>query len=112
MLVRTRPGSATVRLRCFTYDPWPIVVVGSVPELGNWDPKSALPMQLEAEVDGCREWTVSLECPPGQAFEFKFVAKAHWGLFWEAGENRTCSSKDRWTGVADAFREWRSRLGA
>ena len=105
LLAPVQPQLATVRFRCFTYDPWPIVVVGSLPDLGDWYPKRALPMQLEAEFNGVREWATSFDCSSGQAFEFKFVAVAEWGPLWEAGENRNCSPDDRWTEIADEFRQ-------
>lgn len=104
MRSKTRARLATVRFKCFTYDTWPVTVVGSIPELGNWDPKSALAMQLEAEADGCREWIASINRPAHQGFEFKFVASANWGPFWEVGDNRICSPDDQWTEIADAFR--------
>ena len=102
--MHARTQLATVRFKCFTYDPWPVTLTGSIPELGNWDPKSALPMQLEAEIDGCREWTGSIKCPLGQAIRFKFVENADWGPFWEVGENRTCCPSDPWMGITDEFR--------
>jgi|GEM_PF-6398571 len=51
-----------VRFKCFTFDPWPLVVVGSPPELGNWVPEEGLRMELEASVCRCREWSAALHC--------------------------------------------------
>jgi hypothetical protein len=65
-------------------------------------------MQLEIDFNGLREWRTSFECPAGQTFEFKFVAAAEWGQFWEADGNRTCWPDDRWTEIADEFRRMKS----
>jgi hypothetical protein len=111
-LRRARLRAATVCLRCFTYDRWPIVAVGSLPELGEWDPNRALPMQLEIELDGLREWRTSFKCPAGQPFEFKFVAAAEWGPLWEPGENRTCRADEPCVAVDGEFQQhdyWRSQ---
>lgn len=104
MRAKSRSRVATIRFNCFTYDPWPIVVAGSLPELGNWDPRSALMMECVAEIGRCREWTASIKRPAGESFEFKFVANTDSGPFWEAGDNRTYSSNDRWIAIADGFR--------
>jgi hypothetical protein len=79
-------------------------VVGSTPALGTWDPKAALAMHVGAEIDNCREWRVTTQCPLGQAFEFKFVGMAGSEPCWETGENRVCSPMDEWTEMVDGFR--------
>ncbi len=38
MLMATANPQATVQFKCYSYDPWPMLVVGCLPELGNWDP--------------------------------------------------------------------------
>lgn len=102
-LCRAHPRAATVCLKCFTYHPWPVVAVGSIPELGDWDPNRALGMQLEAEMDGLREWRASFRCPADQPFEFKFVAAADWGPLWQSGENRMCRPDAPWIEISGAF---------
>jgi hypothetical protein len=104
MMVATQSVRGTVQFKCYSHDPWPMLVAGDLPELGDWDPDSALPMELGTEFNGCREWTASVKARVGEPFEFKFVASTEWGLYWESGKNRTCRPDDRWTGVADAFR--------
>ncbi|GFR48067.1 hypothetical protein Agub_g9903 [Astrephomene gubernaculifera] len=58
-------------------------VVGSLPELGAWDPHHAPVM---AWSDG-HQW--SLDCAlPQQSFEFKIIVFEGHGLRWESGSNR------------------------
>lgn len=95
----------TLRFRCITYDPWPILVAGNRPHLGNWNPDAALPMRLEMETEGRREWVASLQRHNGQAFEFKFAAKADWGVLWESGANRVVTADNGSAEIAEPFRK-------
>lgn len=85
---RVQPLAMSVRFTCFSYDPWSIVVAGNIPELGNWEPRAALPMRLQSDEGGRREWVASLSLPAGREIEFKFVANSGMGPLWEVGDNR------------------------
>ncbi|MFY1653942.1 carbohydrate-binding module family 20 domain-containing protein [Solwaraspora sp. WMMB762] len=63
-------------------------VVGSLPELGSWDPAGAAPLGTDAA--SYPTWTGSVDVPDGTAFEWKLVKVAPNGIVeWEAGANRT-----------------------
>lgn len=104
MLGTIASDASTVCLKCFTDSTWPILVVGSIPDLGEWNPLQALPMQFEMQLDGIREWRTAFDCAPGQDFEFKFVAALPSGFLWEADEVRKCSPDARWNELAASFR--------
>jgi len=105
MQVRIRPQYAGIRLKCLAHDPWPVSVAGNLPELGGWDPDSALPMRLKVDKEGRHEWWATIVCLRGQPFEFKFVAKADGAPLWEAGANRVCLPNDQSLEVAGEFRK-------
>jgi hypothetical protein len=81
-----------------------VVVAGSLPELGNWDPNKGLELQLQAEAGGIREWAGRFNCPVGCNFEFKFVARVDGSLVWESGENRAFFSDHASSEIAQDFR--------
>ena len=66
-----------------------LVLTGSIPELGQWDPAKALPMQQHAQ----HEWVVLLDASAldGREVEMKFVALGHGQPLWETGPNRRLS---------------------
>ncbi|KAH0792180.1 4-alpha-glucanotransferase DPE2 [Histomonas meleagridis] len=69
-----------------------ICVVGSIPELGQWNPKSAIPLEPSADL----QWSKEIAIPPSQfPFEFKFIASEEpESVVWETHENRTATISD------------------
>ncbi|MBN1052491.1 carbohydrate-binding protein [Clostridium botulinum] len=63
-----------------------LYVVGSIPELGNWDINNA----IELNGDNWPNWKSedSITLPSGMNFEYKYVVKTASGLIYESGENR------------------------
>ena len=62
-----------------------LFISGSTPQLGQWDPKMAIP--LKNQFPG--EWQTLLEVESDQ-FEYKYLIKDHQGNpIWEWGPNRT-----------------------
>lgn len=76
-----------------------IYVVGSIPELGSWDPsKSTEAMHCPAYP----EWYLPVSVPAGTTFEFKFIKKdGNGNVTWESSSNRVFTSDSTSTGVAD-----------
>ncbi|KAI0330674.1 glycoside hydrolase [Cubamyces sp. BRFM 1775] len=62
-----------------------IFVVGSIDELGNWDPDSAVALSSASYPT----WTVSINIPADTSFEYKFIRKETDGsIVWESDPNR------------------------
>lgn len=63
-------------------------VVGSVPELGSWDPAQGV--RLSTDEAGYPTWTGSVDLSEGSAFEYKLVKVAPDGTVeWESGADRS-----------------------
>lgn len=63
-----------------------VYVVGSIPQLANWNPASAIPMSSASYP----YWRVTVNLPPGTYFEYKHIKKDGSGnVIWESGANRT-----------------------
>lgn len=75
-----------------------IKVVGSVAQLGSWNPAAALALsQPSLNAD----WRLVLTLPPGTSFEYKFIRVSSGGtVTWESGSNRAYTSPSGGTSVA------------
>ncbi|QKW23247.1 hypothetical protein HUT16_32905 [Kitasatospora sp. NA04385] len=61
-------------------------MVGSLPQLGSWDPNAAVALSPAAYP----VWSGSVQLPADTAFEYKCVAKGAAGhVTWEGGANRS-----------------------
>lgn len=67
-----------------------ILLLGSIPELGSWDPSDAILMT--GHYNGAHAWptfTTSVEIPAGTSFEYKYIFQNTSGAeTWESGANR------------------------
>ncbi|KAF8632286.1 hypothetical protein AX17_004885 [Amanita inopinata Kibby_2008] len=62
-----------------------IFLVGSIPELGNWAPASSIPLSSASYPT----WSVTLNMPASQTFQYKFIRKETDGsIVWESDPNR------------------------
>lgn len=61
-----------------------VAVCGAVPELGNWNPYQALPMQRV----GIPLWSVELPATVADGTEYKFIILSDDNVIWEEGPNR------------------------
>ena len=81
--------SVTFDVRVTTIFGETIKVVGSVPELGNWNPDNGIPLGAGAYTQDNPLWSVTFSMTPGQTFEYKFVNVAADGTVrWERDPNR------------------------
>jgi predicted alpha/beta superfamily hydrolase len=74
-----------------------IFVVGSVPQLGNWDPTRATKLVASNCVGSVCTWHAAIGIPEGTSFEYKFIERATMpdssyadpaNVAWEPGPNR------------------------
>jgi len=62
-----------------------VFVVGSVPQLGNWDSSNAIPL----DPTNYPVWGATVYLPPSTAFQYKFIRKESDGsILWESDPNR------------------------
>ncbi|KAG8907312.1 hypothetical protein FRB99_004761 [Tulasnella sp. 403] len=64
-----------------------VFVSGSIPELGNWDPSKALPLN-RAVIPFFNMWTGQLALNKSIDFEYKYIKKTGDSVSWESGDNR------------------------
>jgi alpha-amylase len=76
---------------CFTCDNghtvWGqnVYVVGSIPELGNWNTDNAILLSP----DNYPSWKGTINVPPGTSFEWKCIKKDGSGVVWQPGANNS-----------------------
>lgn len=76
-----------------------IHIVGSIPELGNWDTDKCTEAMM---CPNYPEWFLHVSVPAGTTFSFKFIKKdANGNVTWESNENRVFTSSNSVTGTAD-----------
>ncbi|MGB2567929.1 carbohydrate-binding module family 20 domain-containing protein [Micromonospora citrea] len=66
-----------------------VYVVGSLPQLGAWNPADGV--RLSTTAAGYPSWTGSVDLPTGAAFEWKLVKVGNGGVVWENDPNRSGS---------------------
>lgn len=99
-----QPGQSTAAFGVQATTRWgeSLHVVGSVPQLGSWDPAAAVPLS-SAEYP---LWRGQVTLPGGTAFEYKYLRKTEdGGVVWESGANRTATAAA--TGRIDLADTWR-----
>ncbi|MBB6119269.1 carbohydrate-binding module family 20 domain-containing protein [Nocardiopsis algeriensis] len=84
-----------------------IHVVGSLPELGSWNPRDGL--RLRTDENTYPWWSGGTDLPVGTEFEYKFVKIDGAGdVVWESGANRVATGDDSAGGCKQVFTEyWR-----
>lgn len=76
-----------------------IHVVGSLPELGSWDPAKSSEAMLNPNYP---EWFLPVSVPRATTFQFKFIKKdGNGNVIWEGGNNRVFTSPSSSTGTVD-----------
>jgi hypothetical protein len=67
-----------------------IKIVGSIPQLGNWNPSVAPALSASEYTSANPVWTYTVSVPAGTKFEYKFVNVASNGaVTWESDPNRS-----------------------
>lgn len=76
-----------------------IYVVGSIPELGNWDPDKCTEAMMNPNYP---EWFLPISLPADTTLEFKFIRKdANGNVTWESGSNRVFTSTSDINGTSE-----------
>ena len=84
-----------------------VYVVGSIPELGNWDPAKALDAFHNPDPVNWNKWFLPVSVPKGQTFQYKYIMKDDQGnVVWEGGNNRSATSSATDAGVVDLSEEY------
>ncbi|KAH9845136.1 Carbohydrate-binding module family 20 protein [Teratosphaeria destructans] len=65
-----------------------VVLVGSISQLGNWDPASGVAMSASDYTDSNHVWSVTIDLPAGEGIQYKYVRVGTDGSYtWEADPN-------------------------
>jgi hypothetical protein len=67
-----------------------VLVAGSMPALGQWDPARALAL----DPAGYPDWVGSVGLTRGTVVEFKFIKRGPGGVVWESGANHILAVPD------------------
>ncbi|EIN06838.1 glucoamylase [Punctularia strigosozonata HHB-11173 SS5] len=78
-----------------------IYLVGSISELGNWDPNSAIALSAA----NYPNWQVSVALPPSTAIQYKYIRIFNGAVTWESDPNRSLTTPA--SGSANENDTWR-----
>lgn len=79
-----------------------IYIVGSIPELGSWDPAQAIDAFHNPDSVQWYDWFLPVSVPKNTTFQYKFITKDSAGnVTWEGGNNRSATSSSVINGVTD-----------
>ncbi|NMH64077.1 alpha-amylase [Shewanella sp. SHSM-M6] len=79
-----------------------VYLVGSIPELGSWDPAKAVDAFHNPDPVEWYNWFLPVSVPKATSFEYKYILKDDQGnVIWEGGANRTATSSADAAGVVD-----------
>ena len=79
-----------------------VYVVGSIPELGSWDPAKAIDAFHNPDAVQWYNWFLPVSVPKSTTFQYKFIMKDAAGtVTWEGGSNRSATSSSVINGVTD-----------
>ena len=66
-----------------------VLISGSIPELGNWDPTKAVPLSAFDYQQEYPRWFVTVDIAAGTDFQYKYINQQSYGsIVWETGANR------------------------
>ncbi|KAI0052805.1 carbohydrate-binding module family 20 protein [Auriscalpium vulgare] len=78
-----------------------IFLVGSLPQLGSWNPSSAIPLSSASYPT----WTATVDLPGSTAFEYKFIRINGGSVSWESDPNRMLTTPP--SGTQSTSSSWR-----
>jgi alpha-amylase len=77
------------KVNATTYFGQNVYVTGSIPELGNWDPNSAIPLSSATYP----VWDATVQLPANTAVQYKYIEKNPDGsVTWESGANNSLTT--------------------
>lgn len=91
-----------------------ISVVGSIPQLGNWDPASAIYLSASSRYsDDNPLWTTSVNLPPGTSFQYKYILFQTDGtVVWEQDPNHSYTVPNNCAANPTQSDTWQSTAGS
>lgn len=85
-----------------------IYILGSVPELGDWDINRAIAMSPNGYTIKNPEWQTTVNMSAGLQIEYKYIRKEQdGGVIWESDPNRVFVVPEGCTGKAVERDVWR-----
>ncbi len=67
-----------------------VKIVGSIPELGNWSPSSAVALSASQYTSSNPLWSATVNLPAGTTFQYKFIrVESNGAVSWESDPNRS-----------------------
>nr|BAA00841.1 glucoamylase [Aspergillus oryzae]BAA01540.1 glucoamylase [Aspergillus oryzae] len=80
--------SVTFAVKATTVYGESIKIVGSISQLGSWNPSSATALNADSYTTDNPLWTGTINLPAGQSFEYKFIRVQNGAVTWESDPNR------------------------
>jgi predicted alpha/beta superfamily hydrolase len=79
-----------------------VFVVGSIPQLGNWDPTRAVKLSTNGNVWGANVWGANIGIREGTSYEYKFIRRAGCATCYSNGANATWEPDPNRAGASPA----------
>ncbi|KAG8964340.1 hypothetical protein FRC03_001902 [Tulasnella sp. 419] len=87
-----KPVQVTFTETAHTQNGQKVFIVGSIPQLGNWDPAKALAL---TRTNKNTKWEIGVSLPSNTRIEYKFIKKSGNHVSWESGENRVYTTSNK-----------------
>ncbi|KAL5356598.1 glycoside hydrolase superfamily [Aspergillus floccosus] len=86
-----------------------IFLIGSIPQLGNWNTGNAVPLSASGYTVTNPVWSVTVNLPVGTSFQYKYLRKKQDGsVVWESDPNRSYTVQSSCTEVESRVSDsWR-----
>jgi hypothetical protein len=67
-----------------------VYIAGSIPQLGNWSPSSAVALSASDYTSSNNMWFATVNLLPGTSFQYKYlIISSSAAVTWEADPNRS-----------------------
>lgn len=84
-----------------------VFIVGSLTQLGNWAPDSAVPLSASQYTQDDPLWFAEVDLPAETTFEYKYIKKTSGGVVWESDPNRRYTTSTGCGSSGTQNDEWR-----
>lgn len=85
-----------------------VKIVGSIPELGNWSPSSAIALSASQYTSSNPLWSATVNVPAGTTFQYKFIrVESNGAVTWESDPNRSYTVPQTCATTALSETSWR-----
>jgi glucoamylase len=80
--------SVTFDVKATTVYGQDVKIVGSISQLGSWNPSNAVALSADKYTSDNPLWSGTVNLPAGQSFEYKFIRVQNGAVTWESDPNR------------------------